>query len=333
MNRKRGFTLVELLVVIAIIALLMGILMPALAKVRQVAYRMMCGTNLAGVGKAMLVYANDFEETYPKGGSKHPTFWDDDGILWGWEGLTHRDAFGSNQSDATVTSSFYLLIKYCDVAPKVFNCKGDIGAQVFKLSDALVAILNTTDLTLFWDFGNGVPRPKSGSYCSYSYHYPFAFGSSRTVWETYPIEPSTNSASPLCADRNPYLDKNACPLTGFGYCEGDDNDDDDGPFCESIGATYEYRDPFMSGNSASHQREGQNVLYNDGHVRFERYPNCGIENDNIWKAWEDNPPANQCDRQVGIPLPYKGELRGRSSIKGPLDLKDAYLVNEPNWDN
>ena len=55
---RKGFTLVELLVVIAIIALLMGILMPALARVRQIAFRLVCGTNLSGIGKAMLIYAN-----------------------------------------------------------------------------------------------------------------------------------------------------------------------------------------------------------------------------------------------------------------------------------
>ena len=66
--KRKGFTLVELLVVIAIIALLMGILMPALARVRQIAYRMVCGTNLSGIGKGILVYAQDNDEDYPTSG-------------------------------------------------------------------------------------------------------------------------------------------------------------------------------------------------------------------------------------------------------------------------
>ena len=69
MRRKRkGFTLVELLVVIAIIALLMGILMPALARVRQIAFRMVCGSNLSGLGRAMLIYANDYDNDMPRPG-------------------------------------------------------------------------------------------------------------------------------------------------------------------------------------------------------------------------------------------------------------------------
>ncbi len=59
-TKRTGFTLVELLVVIAIIALLMGILMPALAKVRHIAYRMVCANNLGGIGKSMMVYGEDF---------------------------------------------------------------------------------------------------------------------------------------------------------------------------------------------------------------------------------------------------------------------------------
>ncbi|MAY74032.1 MAG: hypothetical protein CMJ31_04760 [Phycisphaerae bacterium] len=61
----RGFTLIELLVVIAIIALLIGILLPALGKARDSARQLQDLTQVRGMGQSMTFYANDERGWYP----------------------------------------------------------------------------------------------------------------------------------------------------------------------------------------------------------------------------------------------------------------------------
>jgi prepilin-type N-terminal cleavage/methylation domain-containing protein len=290
---RKGFTLVELLVVIAIIALLMGILMPALARVRQIAFRMFCGTNLSGIGKAMLIYANDYEDEFPRSGGRSSQWTN---AIPNWQAANRYAAYGVNRADGSggnvsISSCFYLLVKYSEVTTKSFVCKSDSGTSVFKLSQYQNIPLDFEEIDA-WDFG---PPQDAWKHCSYSYHQPFSL---------YALTTSSEPGMAVASDRNPWID---CPAAAA---------EDFSTFVPDIPPQFNgTAEQAKRGNSPSHQKDGQQVLFMDMHVEFAKRAYCAIEDDNIYTYLPQ-----------GIGHPQEGTPPGPGCAPG--HRKDSLLVHD-----
>jgi hypothetical protein len=73
------------------------------------------------------------------------------------------------------------------------------------------------------------------------------------------------------------------------------------------------------GNSISHEEDGQNVLFIDNHVSFEKSPLCGVNNDNIYTSWNST-----LDKQKGL-MPELGNI----FTNQPRDRTDSILIHDP----
>jgi hypothetical protein len=262
----RRLSRTDTLAIAAVCLLLVALVPVLLARPRERASRVLCGANLGQIGKAMFIYANDYDGVLPRAGGP-TTMW---GPLANWVAPNRWVAYGVNPTTnegghASFSSCFYLLVKYYQMPPRVFICKGDPGVREFRLSDVLGGVLpRTMKLSDFWDFGPSISDAAKA--CSYAYHVPFG---------QYGLTTTRDPNLAVAADRNPWImspGANAKPFPGVGP-------DRFQPDIAGYGGSSALA---RNGNTFTHQNDGQNVLFLNGRVTFETRPYCGVRQDNIY---------------------------------------------------
>lgn len=317
--KKRGFTLIELLVVIAIIAMLLAILMPALSKVKKIAQRVVCGTNLKGLGTAQTVYAHDYSDQYTCLVRGATQIWAGTPIrTMGWDQAQRLSGDGLNIS---VGASLYLLVREADVSPKSFVCPASAEVEFSGRNP------NNLDIVELWDFGNPNYTPTGGSAegpakcVSYSFHQPYGTNGAKSPRAA---DGNRSAAFAVMADKNPFFDAKTTANDGGTATT----------WMNSVGRMAAYYTgttynksswEVKVANSHPHDREGQNVLYADGHSSYENVSDVGVMNDGIYIPRGGAGTAVDQIRQG-----FFGNMSapaGNLAVQ-PINGDDSYLVND-----
>jgi prepilin-type N-terminal cleavage/methylation domain-containing protein len=314
--KRKAFTLIELLVVVAIIALLISILLPSLSRARELAKRAVCASNLRGIGQGMHIYANDNKEWFPIHFNMAevtqigpPTQTDMQYVETLGQEYHLPTGTQTHSKDSHPSRSLFLLIIGGSQTAGQFVCPSSSDEEDDMRNRGDYQVDSSGDSSAA---RAGKTRFDFAGYTKLSYSYQVPYGRRGRPRETL------DARMPISADKGPYFE------AGEAWVEGDlrdqriqgmfpPNDWMGNDATDVINYSNEEWRPY---NSVNHNGEGQEILYLDSHVDFQRKPIAGIHHDNIYTAMTDNAYEEQTHSLVG-------EVEDGYA---PLTQTDSYLI-------
>ena len=316
----RAFSLADLFWIIFIVALLITILLPSLSRSRQQAKYAVCSSNLRGIGLAVHIYANDFREWMPMHYFAPPTGPGDKYVVnVNWVGTMGSNDFLRISQPTTPeisadknhpSRSQFLLVMGGMLTTGAFVCPSGPDRLDDLRNYGPDADEGNTESTA----RIGKSRFDFAGYDRLSYGYQLPYGRRGRPRE------NLDSRMPIFADKGPYYADGGSGMAGT-RTKRDRRSEVNPPAEWSNRAPMEIAkmpaESWREYNSRNHGGEGQNVLYVDGHVDYQRTPLAGVHRDNLYTIQSGF--ANLSDGMIGR-VPHADQPLG------PLTNSDSFLV-------